>query len=170
MARTSCVGIVGILLLTSTARSEVVIRTPYGVVIAGRPTASVGTEIRVQVAPWLDLQVRPRTRTLAAPEVVPPPARDRAATPETSIFPSTPTQDRPATLREFSQTFVPAKGFYEVLFIHPDTGKPVFAHFTLPDGEPRKFRVSRRQIQFDYGDSVVAIVFDARGGVQVEYR
>ena len=83
-------------------------------------------------------------------------------------FPGRP-DDQPLTLYEFARTFQPAGGFYEIVFAHPDTGRPVVAHFTLPDGTPTKFRVLRRQVHFDYGSSQVRLRFEPRGGVRVEY-
>jgi hypothetical protein len=151
------------------AQGEVIIQTPYVTVIAGKPADPGATAVRVQVAPWLDLQIRPGVRATRVP-VTSSPLREIPVPSESPPLANIPMQERAVTLAEFSRSFVPAKGFYEVLFIHPDTGKAAYTHFTLPKGEPRKVRVSRRRIHFDYASSQVQIIFEPRGGVRVDYR
>jgi hypothetical protein len=42
--------------------------------------------------------------------------------------------------------------------------------FTLPPGVPKKVRVHRRELEFDYGRQEVDVRFRPRGGVKVVYR
>lgn len=117
--------------------------------------------VHVRVGPWFELTVRPNRRVEVASK--PRPAPEPA--PATLLSDT----DSPIALDAFCRTFHPARGFYEIVFIHPDTGGPVVAHFSLPDGTPR-LRKFRRQVAFDYGDSEVRIRFVPRGDVRVEYR
>jgi hypothetical protein len=71
------------------------------------------------------------------------------------------------TPAEFVASFVPAGGAYEVVLRHPFTGRPVAVRFTLPEGRPRKVRVSRLRIQFDYGRKRVTVRFFRDGTVRV---
>jgi hypothetical protein len=45
----------------------------------------------------------------------------------------------------------------------------VLVRFSLP-GPPRKVRVHRRELAFDYGRHKVALHFERNGGVQVTNR
>jgi hypothetical protein len=74
------------------------------------------------------------------------------------------------TLAEFAAAFQPAPGNFEVQLIHPGTGQPVTVQFTLPRGTPRKVRVHRRELEFDYGREEVTIRFGILGRVKVHYR
>jgi hypothetical protein len=74
------------------------------------------------------------------------------------------------THRDFARVFQPAAGTYEVLLIHPDTCCPVKVCFTLPCGCPKKVRVERHELEFDYGKTEVEIRFRRDGTVKVEYR
>jgi hypothetical protein len=149
------------------AWAEVVLQVPYVTLRVGTPARPGGPLIRVQVPPWVDVQVRPAP--VASPVAPRAPGPVTEASAPAVIAPASLDQ-RPITHREFAQRFQPAEGFYEVLFVHPDTGRPVIAHFTLPEGEPRRVRVFRRQLHFDYGKSEVRIRFEPRGGVYVDYR
>jgi hypothetical protein len=73
------------------------------------------------------------------------------------------------TLDEFAAAFQPVPGIHEVTLVHPRTGQPVTVQFTLPPGVPRKVRVSRRDLEFDYGRHEVDIRFLLRGRVRVDY-
>jgi hypothetical protein len=73
------------------------------------------------------------------------------------------------TLDEFATSFQPAPGLHEVTLIHPRTGQPVTVQFNLPPGMPKKVRVSRRDLAFDYGRHEVDIRFLLRGRVRVDY-
>jgi hypothetical protein len=74
------------------------------------------------------------------------------------------------TLDEFAAAFKPCPGTHRVCLIHPRTGQPVDVEFTLPPGVPRKVRVLRRDLEFDYGRQEVDVRFLLRGGVKVVYR
>jgi hypothetical protein len=71
------------------------------------------------------------------------------------------------TPTEFVTSFRPKPGTYEVELLHPGTGKPVKVAFTLPEGTPRKVRLKRRAIDFDYGRQTVSIRFLIGGRVRV---
>lgn len=77
---------------------------------------------------------------------------------------------RPMTHREFASCFVPTCGTHEVWLIHPKTCQPVRVCFTLPAGTPRKVRVERNELEFDYGRREVEIRFKNDGSVKVEYN
>lgn len=72
------------------------------------------------------------------------------------------------THAEFAANFRPCAGRYEVLLLHPDTGRPVQVCFELPPGTP-KVRVERRELEFDYDRKEVEIRFLRNGTVRVEY-
>lgn len=72
------------------------------------------------------------------------------------------------TLEEFARCFRPTPGTHHVCLIHPVTCRPVEVCFTLPPGCPR-VRVSRREIEFDYGRREVEIQFRRNGRVEVDY-
>jgi hypothetical protein len=71
------------------------------------------------------------------------------------------------TLAEFASAFRPQGGRHETVLLHPATGQPVKVGFTLPDGVPRKVRVFRYRLAFDYGRQTVALVFRRDGSVNV---
>lgn len=75
---------------------------------------------------------------------------------------------RPISLEEFASTFKPLPGTYEITFIHPRKKCPVNVTFTLPAdcGCPR-MRVTKHEIEFDYGKHQVEIRFRLFGKVSV---
>jgi hypothetical protein len=73
----------------------------------------------------------------------------------------------PPTLPVFAEAFHPQGGRHEVVLLHPATGRPVQVGFTLPDGAPRRVRVFRYRLAFDYGRQTVALVFRRDGSVHV---
>ena len=75
----------------------------------------------------------------------------------------------PPTLEQFTKSFTPQAGIFEVTVIHPCSGKPVNFAFKLPEGCP-KVSCGRRTLEFDYGKCNVEIVFRIGGRVGVEYR
>jgi hypothetical protein len=77
---------------------------------------------------------------------------------------------RALTLDEFARSFQPLPGRYEVVLVHPLTGCPVNVCFALPPGCPKKVRVHRRQLEFDYGRHDVVIHFERNGDVRVKQR
>ena len=66
---------------------------------------------------------------------------------------------RPICISDFCRSFKPAPGTYDVLFIHPVKGCPIWVCFTLPAncGTPR-ICCSNREIVFDYGCKGAVIV------------
>jgi len=137
---------------TSTNRADVIVRVPF-------VNVEVGNGVRVQ-APFVNVQVPPvvpaPTGTVVPPVVVPAPPPSGAL--------------RPLTLPEFAASFQPAPGNYEVLLVHSRTGCPVQVGFTLPCGCPRKVRVTKHQLVFDYGRDKVTIRFGLCGQVRVLYH
>jgi len=86
------------------------------------------------------------------------------------VSPATPPLPvRVQTLDEFATSFRPAAGNYEVTLQHSRTGTPVTVRFTLPAGEP-KIRVSRHEIDFDYGREDVRIRCQIGGRIRVSYE
>jgi hypothetical protein len=81
-----------------------------------------------------------------------------------------PTPLRPPTHAEFARHFQPLPGNYEVVLLHPFTHCPVQVCFTLPPGCPKKVRVERRELEFDYGRCEVEIRFYRNGSVRVMYN
>jgi hypothetical protein len=77
---------------------------------------------------------------------------------------------RAMTVEEFAAGFQPVPGTHEVTLVHPRSGQPVTVQFTLPPGVPRKVRVSRRDLEFDYGRQGVDLRFLLRGRVRVDYH
>jgi hypothetical protein len=67
---------------------------------------------------------------------------------------------KPICISDFCHSFVPVPGTYEVLFVHPVKGCPVWVCFTLPPncGMP-KICCTKRDIIFDYGCKAVDIKF-----------
>jgi hypothetical protein len=93
-----------------------------------------------------------------------PPAEKEVELPAPRLEPA-----RPLTLGEFANSFKPIAGCHEVLLVNPVTCCPVLVKFTLPCGCP-KVCVSRHEVKFDYGRSVVRIRFRVRGRLAVIYR
>jgi hypothetical protein len=73
------------------------------------------------------------------------------------------------TVEQFAASFVPAEGEYEVTLIHPHTCQPVTICFSLPCGCPRKTKVNRHEIEWDYGKEEVEIRFKKDGRILVRY-
>ena len=114
----------------------------------------------------------PRQRRVARPAAPPPPVVTPVVVQPDApavVLPA-PTPVRPPTHAEFARHFQPLPGRYEVVLLHPDTRCPVQVCFTLPPGCPKKVRVERRELEFDYGRYEVEIRFDRRGGVRVTYN
>lgn len=96
------------------------------------------------------------------PEVLLPPAGAPVLPPPALV--------RPPTHAEFARQFQPAPGRYEVVLLHPCTNCPVQVCFTLPPGCPKRVRVERRELEFDYGRCEVEIRFYRNGTARVEYN
>lgn len=107
-------------------------------------------------------------RRLLARQAPPPPPAAPVLAPASTLPP--PALVRPPTHAEFARQFQPAPGRYEVVLLHPFTHCPVQVCFTLPPGCPKKVRVERRELEFDYGRCEVEIRFYRNGTARVEYN
>jgi hypothetical protein len=142
----------GLALLTATpAEADVYVRAPFVRVHVGS-----GGPPPVYLPP-APVVVAPRPVVVQPPVVVPQPG--------TVVV-----YEHPMTHPEFARVFRPAQGTYEAVLIHPDTCLPVRVCFTLPCGCPKKVRVERHELEFDYGDREVEIRFKRDGRVKVEYN
>jgi hypothetical protein len=74
---------------------------------------------------------------------------------------------RPPTLSEFAASFQPKGGRYSVELEHPATGRPVQINFSLPEGTPKRVKVHRRELDFEYRGKQVSIRFLRDGEVRV---
>jgi hypothetical protein len=160
-------------------RAEVYVRTPFVTVVAGTPAGPVAPGVFVRVPGLVNVQVRKPQAAVLMPPPAPfvplpaaPPAPEAVVPPPDGVPlpPPQPLAVRPLTHAEFARSFQPAAGTYEVVLVHPVTCCPVKVCFTLPPGCPKKVRVERRELEFDYGRHEVEIRFERRGGVHVEYR
>lgn len=175
MKRCLIAGLLGVLGLVggiAEARGEIVIQTPRRVLRFGPRSPAVVT---VQAPPAVQVEPQP-------PVVQPPPGVPLQVLPQPVPVPGpVPGQVVPLpapapvvvpvlTHREFARMFQPLPGTYEVVLLHPVTCCPVKVCFTLPPGCPKKVRVERRELEFDYGRHEVEIRFVHNGTVRVEYR
>jgi hypothetical protein len=163
--------LVGLFGLAAPALAQVTVVAPYVRVDVGRGGVLVQT-------PWVVVDVggpaapaMPRAVKRAALTDTPPPLpKEPEPIPVPKRGDPTPTvRARPMTLTEFATTFEPRPGTYEVDLIHPGTGNAIRVAFTLPEGTPRKVRLKRREIDFDYGKQTVSIRFLIGGRVRVQY-
>ena len=68
------------------------------------------------------------------------------------------------TPEQFTKSFQPKAGNYEVTMLNPVSNQATTVRFALPEGTPRRVNVSRNQIEFDYGPrQYVRIRFDREG-------
>jgi hypothetical protein len=158
--------IVAVLAVTSASRAEVVVQTPVGTFVFGRMAPRCGPGVDVQVGGIVGVHVRP------GPVVAPPISPDVALpiVPPSNVLPAPRPLDAPppaVTLQDFAASFKPCPGTYEVCIVHPKTGEPVKVTFSLPEGSPSKVRMTRRELDFDYGKYRVAIRFRHDGSVSV---
>ena len=71
---------------------------------------------------------------------------------------------------QFVGSFQPKAGNYEVTLLNPVSNQATTVRFSLPEGSPRRVRVSGNQIEFDYGPrQYVRIRFD-RDGAEITSR
>lgn len=74
------------------------------------------------------------------------------------------------TLEAFSKSFQAKAGSYEITMLNPVTKQPNVVRFSLPEGSPKRVRVTSDSIEFIYGlRQWVRIEFD-RDGVMVTTR
>src|SRR5262245_58801946 len=174
------VSLLGVVVLAGSAsfgQAQVVVRAPFVTVVVGRSCVPGRRVVSVQVPGIVDVNVgSPAPVPVAPPLPPPPPAPDELPAPR--IMPSAAAvapvnvpaaPPRALTVEEFAAAFQPAPGNHEVTLLHPRTGQPVTVQFTLPPGVPKKVRVSRRDLEFDYGRHEVDIRFLLRGRVRVDY-
>ena len=137
------------LAVTTEARADVVVATPFVTVRVARPRPATPLVVR-----------SPESTGLPPAPGEPPPVPIPAL-----VEPADPA--RVPTLAEFAAAFKPGPGTFKVVVQHPYTGCPVEVCFTLPPGCPRKVRVHKRMLDFDYGRHDVRIRFLADGGARV---
>lgn len=138
------------------AQPRVVVQTPWVTIMAGRtPPPPVGQPV---APPPVSAPTTDATYVPGAPPPVPLPI---------PVVP--PVATRPLTLNAFAASFQPKGGHYEVDIEHPVTGQPVHVSFTLPEGTPRRVKVHRLELEFDYGRQDVVIRFPRDGSVRVRY-
>jgi hypothetical protein len=148
----------------SPAQAQVVVRAPFVYAQAGGPGPVV---VR---APFFSLVVQRRISPVVLPA---PPAALPAAPvapgdpPPVPVEPPARAVTRAMTPSEFVAAFRPVAGTQEVVLEHPFTRAPVTVRFDLPPGAPRKVRVNRRVLDFDYGRRHVTIRFYRDGSVRV---
>jgi hypothetical protein len=178
MGRTFTVPVAMLLVLAAwpgSAQAEVFIRVPFfSFAVGPRPCAAVPA-VSVFLPPWLELQVRPGMRRRARVQPVSqPPAREEIPPQYDEVQPPPPEPStrvaRVPTVAEFATSFKPLPGAYEAVLIHPVSRAPVKVRFTLPDGPPRKVRVRRRELVFDYGRHRVKVRFIRDGSVRIITR
>ena len=161
--------IASLLILTVTAapaRAQVFVQTPWASVRVGPPGPS---RVLVQT-PWATIAVPVQLQGARSP--APPPSSEPvyipgAPPPVPVPVPVEAPATRVPTLGEFAASFQPKGGRYEVEIEHPATGRPVRVSFTLPDGAPRRVKVHRRELDFEYAGRQVSIRFLRDGEVRV---
>ncbi|GEM_PF-2815985 len=172
-----------IMALAGPASAQVIVRVPF-------VRVQVGDGVHVR-APFVNLFVPSGPRVYVMPGAEAPPALV-APQPEALPFapkktpapkPQPPAQIKPddappapaglervLTMDQFTKGFQPKAGNYEVTMLNPVSNQATTVRFTLPEGTPRRVRVSGNQIEFDYGPrQYVRIRFD-RDGAEVISR
>jgi hypothetical protein len=165
MRKLSCCTVLTLACAAVPARAQVFVNTPWVQVRVGVPG-----QVLVQT-PWVTVGVplgalpaRPMAPAVSTvPTFLPgePPPVPLPIPVETAAT-------RVPTLSEFAAAFNPKGGRYEVVIQHPATGQPVKVSFSLPDGTPRRMKVHRRDLEFDYRGKEVSIRFLRGGEVRVK--
>ena len=168
--------------LAGPAFAQVTVRVPF-------VRVQVGDGVHVR-APFVNLFVPSGPRVYVMPGAEPPPA----FVPPPEALPFAPKKTLPAkpapaaeikpddappapaglervlTMEQFTKGFQAKAGNYEVTMLNPVSNQATTVRFTLPEGTPRRVRVSGNQIEFDYGPrQYVRIRFD-RDGAEVISR
>jgi hypothetical protein len=153
----------GILGWTSSGEAQVFVRAPFVRVFVGGPGVGVRAPF---VNLWLPNAAYPPSVMYVPPGgKVAPPLDAPQGYGEVGPQPR-PAQGSPMTLDQFSRTFQPRPGNYQMTIINPITKTPTNVNFTLPEGTPRRFVVRRDQIVFNYGRlRFVRIDFDKDGAI-----
>jgi hypothetical protein len=166
MRRLTCC-VVLILAAATPVRAQVFVQTPWTNIQVGPPLPA---RILVQT-PWVTVGVGPRrppVQSTAMPPAEQPIAYVPGAPPPVPLpIPVEAVPAKAISLSEFAATFQPKGGHFEVALEHPATGRPVKVSFTLPDGQPKRVKVHRRDLEFDYGRKQVTIRFLRDGEVRV---
>src|SRR5262249_48567454 len=100
-------------------------------------------------------------------DVPPVPESATPTLPVPGVVPAKVIPTRPPTPSEVVAAVKPRAGSYEVDLLHPFTGKPVKVLFSLPEGAPKKVRVNKLKMEFDYGRRSVLVRFYRDGSVRV---
>ncbi len=137
---------------------------------------SLGTCL-VLLAAWAGIAQAdslPRRRAVPVQPVLVPAAPAVIQVQDVHVLPppallATPAPIRPLTHAEFARVFQPIPGHHQVVLLHPFTKCPVQVCFTLPPGCPKKVRVDRGELEFDYGRREIEIRFARNGTVRVNY-
>jgi len=172
--------------LASPVAAQVVVRTPFVDVRVGNGVYVRAPFVTLYVPARRTVRMAPPPRpvrvvrasaqpplVVPAPTPIGPPTRRQAEPPpvpveELRTLPVSPVPVvRPLTVQEFAASFRPVAGTYEVMLEHPRTHRPVKVCFTLPEGAPRKVRVNRLKLEFDYGRRKVTVRFFHNGTVRV---
>ena len=165
------------LAFAESAFADVYIRLPF-------VRVEVGGGVRVRV-PFVNINVPGGTPVYVMPSAEPAPATE---TPQTEALSNAPKKtpakkvQEPAEVKpddvppvaqglpevltpeQFTKSFQPKAGNYEVTMLNPVSNQATTVRFTLPEGTPRRVHVSRNQIEFDYGPrKYVRIRFDGDG-------
>ena len=181
----STAALTALLVTASSAWADVYVRVPF-------VRVHVGDGVYVR-APFVNLFVPSGPRVYVAPGVAAPPAQlsppaEALPTPPKKVSPGQPLPppknnpddappapapgglERVLTMEQFTKGFLPKAGNYEVTLLNPVSKQATTVRFTLPEGTPRRVRVSGNQIEFDYGPrQYVRIRFD-RDGAEVISR
>src|SRR5205085_6360140 len=117
-----------VLALPALGRAEVLVQTPVGTFIFGRPAPRCGPAVDVQVGRIVGVHVHPAPLP-PPPLPAPPPVILPPPTPDGPLPigpPPRPVEARPTamTLHDFAASFKPCPGRYEVYIMHPKTGEP----------------------------------------------
>ncbi len=171
MQKLASAALIALAATTVPARSQVVVQTPWFCLHVGPPAP---TRVLVQT-PWVTVGVNPGAHAARPAQAAPAPAEptggflyEPGAPPPVPLPIAVETApSRAPTLAEFAAKFQPKPGRYELAIEHPFTGRPVQVSFTLPDGTPRRVKVYRRGVDFDYGRQQVSIRFLRGGDVRV---
>lgn len=170
------------LALTTSARAQFEIHTPYFRLGVGRPGVAVdapGLSLRLGGRPALPpggQVIVPAGLEVPPPVVVDPVPGVPVAPPPRTYVPAVPAQPVPLppaptafpSVEAFAASFQAVPGHHEVWIQHPCTGCPVRVCFDLPPGCPRVF-ARKRYLEFDYGRLEVEIRFRCTGRVDVDY-
>ncbi len=165
--------------LSASAYADIVIDVPFFSLRIGprwrfQPVVPPAPVVERPVRPSESVPDKPGTPPVPEgseePLVVPPGTPQQVLPPPRIEGPVVPGPARPPTHAEFGRALEPREGLYEVVLTHPHTGHPVVVRFQLPPGYPKKVRIERNELEFDYGKFEVEIRFHKDGRVTVEYN